>query len=91
MALERHADLHDAPAENDKTDGADQTEDEIAEVVHDIDGIAARRESNSAGAEHHSKAKYGSRVDAETLLDLYGSLRLVLVFSAHFSFPPFSF
>ena len=88
VALKRHADLHDAPAENDKTDSTDKAEDEITEIVDYGDGIAAGRKSGHAASEYQCKGHYQRRVGAEALLDFDRHISLVLVFSAHFSFPP---
>ena len=52
MGLQVQTNLHDAPAQQDQTDGTDQAEDKLTEVVHHSQRIAAggrNRNRQSAG------------------------------------------
>ena len=42
MALEGQAQLEDAEAQQDQADGPDQGKDEVAQVLHDLQGIVRR-------------------------------------------------
>lgn len=53
VGLERKSHLHDAPAEQDQPDRTDQTENEIAQVVHDGDWVIGGKGRDGA-AEHKS-------------------------------------
>ena len=90
MALERQADLHDAPAQQDETDSADQTEDEGGQIVHHAQGIAGS-ERGHRSPQDHSGAQDRDSIAAKALLDLAGDgelLRIVVLF--HFVLPPVS-
>ena len=54
VALEREANLHNAPTQQDETDGTDQGKDEGGEVVHHPQRIAGgkSRGGETAGAQH---------------------------------------
>ncbi len=66
MGLEGQADLHHAEAQQDKTDGSNQPEDEAGQVVDDGDGVAGS-ECRDRGAENERSAHNGGAVDAEAL------------------------
>ena len=76
MGLEGQADLHHAEAQQDKTDGSNQPEDEAGQVVDDGDGVAGS-ECRDRGAENERSAHNGGAVDAEALSDLAGHRELV--------------
>ena len=72
MGLQGQANLDDAPAQQDQTDGADQAEDELRQVIHHSQGIAAggrgrQRQSDDAGDGQH-----GHGIVAEATLNLAG-------------------
>lgn len=41
VGLDRHAHLHNAPAQNDDADGADAGKDEVGEIVYNGERVAA--------------------------------------------------
>ena len=59
MGLDRHAHLHDAPAENDNAQRLDDAKNKIGKVIHNIQRIAARRHRgrNAAKAEDGSTSR----------------------------------
>ena len=50
VALDRHTDLHDAPAQDNNADGLDRAENEVGQIVDDRDRIAAG--GKGGGGEH---------------------------------------
>lgn len=72
MGLQGQADLDDAPAQQDQTDGADQAEDELRQIVHDGQGIAASGSSGSSQGEHTGNSQHSKCVVAEAALNLAG-------------------
>ena len=92
MGLETETYLNDAPAEQDKTDRTDESENEIGQVVYDLDRVACGKRGHAA-AHHESKCKDNGDISAVALLDLAGNLRLVGVLLGikvfHVLFSPF--
>ena len=76
VGLERKSHLHDAPAEQDQSDRTDQTENEIAQVVHGGDRVIGS-EGRDGAAEHKGNRQYGGAVETEALSDLAGHRQLV--------------
>ena len=72
MGLQGQADLNNAPAQQDQTDGADQAEDELRQVVHNGQGIAAGGSSGSSQGEHTGDGQNSQCVVAEAVLNLAG-------------------
>ena len=54
VALDRHTDLHDAPAEDNNADGLDRGEDEVGQVVDHGEGIVG----GESGDSQESRAEY---------------------------------
>ena len=72
MGLQGQADLDNAPAQQDQTDGTDQAEDELRQVVHDGQRIAAGGSSGSSQGEHTRDGQHSQCVVAEAALNLAG-------------------
>ena len=72
MGLQGQANLDDAPAQQDQADGTDQAEDEVAQVVHNGQGIAASGSSGSCQGEHTGNGQHCQCVVAEAALNLAG-------------------
>ena len=91
MGFEGQADLHHAEAQQDHTDGPDEAENEVAEVVDNRQRVAGGKGRGGAAAQH----KHQGRVGREGAFALFahgqaaGFLVLVLlVKQSHFAFPP---
>ena len=78
VALERETDLHNAPAEQDKTDGADESEDEVGQVVDYGNGVTCGK-CRHAHAEHQCQTEHRRRIEAEASLYLARCFERVLV------------
>ena len=76
MGLERKSHLHDAPAEQDQADRTDQTENKIAQVVHDGNRVIGGKGRDGA-AEDKGDRQHSGAVEAEALSDLAGHGQLV--------------
>lgn len=76
VGLERKSHLHDAPAEQDQADRTDQTENEIAQVVHDGDRVIGGKGRYGA-AEHKGNRQHGGAVETKAFSDLAGHRQLV--------------
>ena len=72
MGLQGQADLNNAPAQQDQTDGTNQAEDELRQVVHNGQGIAAGGSSGSSQGEHTGDGQNSQCVVAEAALNLAG-------------------
>ena len=92
MGLEAETDLNDTPAEQDKTDRTDESENKVGQVVYDGNGIT-RSKGGHAHAHGKRKGKDDRHIEAEASLDLAGNLRLVGVLLGikvfHVLFSPF--
>ena len=91
VGLERKSHLHDAPTEQDQPNRSDQTENEIAQVVHDGDRVACGKRRHRA-AEGKGKRHNDSAVKAESLFHFAGHRQLVrglfLIGVLHIAIPP---
>ena len=76
VAGEREADLHDAPAQQDQTYGADQPKDEIREVVHHLDGVVGGK-SRDGYSHDQRRHQHDGAVRPKALFDLAGHGQLV--------------
>ena len=90
MALERQADLDDAPAQQDEANRTDEAKDEVAQIVHDPDGIVCR-ECGYGHHGHHGNYHDDGAVEAEAPAHLSGDFVLLKVVFLHAVFPPFRF
>ena len=72
MGLQGQANLDNTPAQQDQADGADQAEDELRQVVHNGQGIAAGGSSGSSQGEHTGDSQNSQCVVAEAALNLAG-------------------
>ena len=56
MALEGQAQLEDAEAQQDQADGPDQGKDEVAQVIHDLQGVVRREggDDHDGHGQHHA-------------------------------------
>ena len=72
MGLQGQTDLDDAPAQQDQTDGADQAEDELRQIVHDGQGIAAGGSSGQSQSDDTGDSQHGHGIVAEAALNLGG-------------------
>ena len=79
VALERQANLNDTPAKQDQTNGADESENKIGQVVDNRDRVAASSKSVDTHAHNERDRENGGCVDAEALFDLAGGLQLLIV------------
>ena len=92
MGFEGQTDLHHAEAQQDHTNGPDEAENEVAEVVDNRQGVTGSKGCGSAAAQH----KHQGRVDGKDAPALFahgqaaGFLVLLgfLVKQSHFAFPP---
>ena len=57
MALDRHTDLDDAPAEDNNADGLDRGEDEVGKVVDHRDRVAAGGKGGGAEADNAERGE----------------------------------
>ena len=78
MALEAETDLHNTPTEKDEADRTNQAEDEIRQVVDDRDRVTGCKSGN-AHAHNQGKGQDRCSIEAESLFDLAGNLRLLSV------------
>ena len=91
VAGERKTDLHDAPAQQDQTHGADQPEDEIREVVDHLNGVVGGKSGDGHSHDQRRREDDGA-VRPEALFDLaghgqpVGGLGFIQLF--HCVFPP---
>ena len=84
MGLQGQTNLDDTPAQQDQTDGSNQAEDEVGQVVDDGKGITgASGKSRNTHAGHHSQCQNGHRIETEALLYFagHGQLIILLVFA----------
>ena len=72
VGLQGQANLDDAPAQQDQADGTDQAEDEVAQVVHNGQGIAAGGGSRQGQGDDAGHGQHGHGVAAEATLNLGG-------------------
>ena len=72
MGLEGQTNLDNTPTQQDQADGADQAEDELRQVVHDGQGVAAGGSSGSCQGEHTGDSQNSQCVVAEAALNLAG-------------------
>ena len=63
MALDRHTDLDDAPAENNNADGLDRGEDEVGQVVYHRDRVAAGGKGGGTEADNAEREDAPHRHD----------------------------
>ena len=71
MGLQGQADLHNAEAQQDKTNGTDQPEDKGRQVVDNGNGVVGGKRRNRS-AEDECCTHNGGAVNAEALLNLAG-------------------
>ena len=72
MGLQGQANLDNAPAQQDQTDGADQAEDELRQVVHDSQGIASGGSGRQRQSDDTGDGQHGHGIVAEAALNLAG-------------------
>ena len=73
MGLQGQADLDDAPAQQDQTDGTDQAEDELRQVVHNGQRIAAGGSSRQGQGNDAGNGQHSHGIEAEAALNLAGN------------------
>ena len=65
VRFERETDLHDTEAEQDKTDGANQSEDEVGQIVYYSQRVIARRKRRHRHGEnkchYHNDSAIGGK------------------------------
>ena len=75
MGLQGQTDLHNAEAQQDKTNGTDQPEDKGRQVVDNGNGVVGGKRRNRS-AEDECRTHNSGAVNAEALLDLAGHRQL---------------
>ena len=89
MGLKRQTYLHDTPAKQDQANGADQAENEIAQIVDHCQRIVYRKCRDSAAAEQR-RSHYRRTIVPKSILYLVRHRQSVLISVSHVVFPPFS-
>lgn len=85
VGLEGQAHLEDAITQQDEAHGTDQGEDEIGQVGHYVQGVAA-----AGGEGGHDKHGGGEgQTDAQGVQPLGSALELIVFQMVHVQFPPF--
>ena len=72
MGLEGQTNLDNTPTQQDQADGADQAKDELGQVIHDGQRIAAGGSSGSSQGKHTGDSQNSQCVVAEAALNLAG-------------------
>ena len=75
VGLQGQTNLHDTEAQQDKSDGTDQTENKGGQVVDNGNGVAGSK-SCDRSTEDERRPNNGGAVNAEALLDLAGHRQL---------------
>ena len=78
VALEGQAKLEDAEAQQDQADGPDQGKDEVAQIGHNLQGIAARSGSGEGGDDHDGHGQHQTGEDGVSPLGAALNLLLAL-------------
>ena len=91
MGFERQTDLYHAEAQQDHTYGADQAEDEIAEVVDNRQRVAGGKGRGGAAAQHEHQSRINGK--GAPALSAHGQaagffLLVFLLNPFHFGCPP---
>ena len=89
MAFQGKADLYHAKAQQDHTNGPDQAENEIAEVVDNRERVAGGKGCGSAAAQHEHQGRVNGK--GAFALSAHGQAAgflVLLVKQFHFAFPP---
>ena len=72
VGLEGQTNLDNAPAQQDQTDGTDQAEDEVTQVIHHLQGITAGGCSGHSQGDDARHGQHGHGIVAEATLNLAG-------------------
>ena len=72
MGLQGQADLNNAPAQQDQTDGADQAEDELTKVIHHSQRIAAGGRNGDRQSAGGKDGQHRQGIAAKAPLNLSG-------------------
>lgn len=72
MGLQGQANLDNTPTQQDQTDGADQAEDELRQVIHDGQRITAGGSCRQCQSDDTGHSQHGHGVEAEAALNFAG-------------------
>jgi len=79
VALERKTDLNDTEAKQNQTDGSDESENEIAQVVHNRNRITAGSKSGHGHTHYERESGDDGAVETEALFHLAGHFQLLSI------------